>query len=33
MLSGVLMLQHLGEKDAAQRLEKAIASVIAEGPM
>jgi isocitrate dehydrogenase (NAD+) len=31
MLSGVLMLQHLGEKDAAQRLEKAIASVIAEG--
>jgi isocitrate dehydrogenase (NAD+) len=31
MLSGVLMLRHLGEKDAAQRLEKAIAAVIAEG--
>jgi isocitrate dehydrogenase (NAD+) len=31
MFSGVLMLRHLGEKDAACRLEKAIASVIAEG--
>ena len=31
MLSGVLMLRHLGEKDNAQRLEKAIARVIAEG--
>jgi isocitrate dehydrogenase (NAD+) len=31
MLSGVLMLQHLGEKDAGQRMEKAIAAVIAEG--
>ena len=31
MLSGVLMLRHLGEDDAATRLEAAIASVIAEG--
>ncbi len=31
MLSGVLMLRHLGEKEHAQRLEKAIAAVIAEG--
>lgn len=31
MLSGVMMLRHLGEKDAASRLEKAIAEVIAEG--
>jgi isocitrate dehydrogenase (NAD+) len=31
MLSGVLMLKHLGEADAADRLEKAIADVIAEG--
>ena len=31
MLSGVLMLHHLEETDAAQRLESAIASVIAEG--
>ena len=31
MLSGVLMLRHLGEKDNAQRLEKAIAAVIDEG--
>jgi len=31
MLSGVMMLDHLGEKEAAQRLEKAIAEVIAEG--
>lgn len=31
MLSGVLMLHHLGEKAAADRMEGAIASVIAEG--
>lgn len=31
MLSGVLLLRHLGEADAADRLEKAIAAVIAEG--
>ena len=31
MLSGVMMLQHLGEHDAAKRLETAIADVIAEG--
>ena len=31
MLSGVLMLQHLGEQEAADRLEGAIARVIAEG--
>jgi len=31
ILSGMLMLQHLGEKEAAQRLEKAVAEVIAEG--
>jgi isocitrate dehydrogenase (NAD+) len=31
MLSGVMMLRHLGETDAAQRLERAIASVIEEG--
>ena len=31
MLSGVMMLRHLGETDAAQRLEAAIASVIEEG--
>jgi isocitrate dehydrogenase (NAD+) len=31
MLSGVLMLRHLGEEDAAARLEAAIAAVIAEG--
>ncbi|MCK5585217.1 isocitrate/isopropylmalate dehydrogenase family protein, partial [Candidatus Bipolaricaulota bacterium] len=31
MLSGVLMLRHLGETDAADRMEKAIAAVIAEG--
>src|SRR5207244_13223255 len=31
MFSGVLMLRHLCEKDAANRLEKAIAQVIAEG--
>jgi Isocitrate/isopropylmalate dehydrogenase len=31
MLSGVMMLRHLGEKNAADKLEKAIAEVIAEG--
>jgi isocitrate dehydrogenase (NAD+) len=31
MLSGVLMLRHLGERDAADRLEGAIASVIRKG--
>jgi len=31
MLSGVMMLQHLGETKAADKLEKAIAQVIAEG--
>ena len=31
MLSGVMMLHHLGERDAAQRLDRAIARVIAEG--
>jgi isocitrate dehydrogenase (NAD+) len=31
MLSGVLMLRHLGEREAADRLETAIAGVIAEG--
>ncbi|MCA9270992.1 MAG: isocitrate/isopropylmalate dehydrogenase family protein [Planctomycetales bacterium] len=31
ILSGMLMLQHLGETDAAQRLEQAVADVIAEG--
>ncbi|MDP2920602.1 MAG: isocitrate/isopropylmalate dehydrogenase family protein [Dehalococcoidia bacterium] len=31
MLSGVLMLQYLGEKQAADRLENAISAVIAEG--
>src|SRR5881409_1803234 len=31
LLSGVLMLRHLGEQSAAQRLERAIADVIAEG--
>ncbi|MDQ3877584.1 MAG: isocitrate/isopropylmalate family dehydrogenase, partial [Actinomycetota bacterium] len=31
MLSGVLMLRHLDETDAADRLERAIADVIAEG--
>ena len=31
MLSGVLMLRHLGEEKAADRLEGAIATVIAEG--
>jgi isocitrate dehydrogenase (NAD+) len=31
MLSGMMMLRHLGERDAAERLESAIAAVIAEG--
>lgn len=31
ILSGMLMLRHLGEQDAADRLERAVASVIAEG--
>jgi isocitrate dehydrogenase (NAD+) len=31
ILSGVLMLEHLGETEAAARLDKAVAKVIAEG--
>jgi isocitrate dehydrogenase (NAD+) len=31
MFSGMLMLRHLGEEDAAGRLERALAAVIAEG--
>jgi isocitrate dehydrogenase (NAD+) len=31
ILSGMLMLRHLGERDAADRLERAIARVIREG--
>jgi isocitrate dehydrogenase (NAD+) len=31
ILSGKLMLEHLGERQAAQRLEQAVAAVIAEG--
>jgi len=31
LLSGMLMLRHLEEDDAAERLENAIADVIAEG--
>ena len=31
ILSGKLMLDHLGERDAAARLERAVADVIAEG--
>ena len=31
MLSGMLMLRHLEERDAADRLERAIAAVIQEG--
>ena len=31
MLSGVMLLRHLDERDAADRLESAIAAVIAEG--
>ena len=31
LLSGVMMLRHLGEMDAADRLERAISAVVAEG--
>jgi isocitrate dehydrogenase (NAD+) len=31
VLAGVMMLEYIGEKDAAQRIEKAVAAVIAEG--
>jgi isocitrate dehydrogenase (NAD+) len=31
MLSGMMMLRHIGEVKAGDRLEKAIAAVIAEG--
>jgi isocitrate dehydrogenase (NAD+) len=31
ILSGKLMLEHLGEADAAERLERAVADVIREG--
>jgi len=31
ILSGALMLEHLGEKEAARRLEQAVAAIIAEG--
>jgi isocitrate dehydrogenase (NAD+) len=31
LLSGVLMLEHLGEAEAAQRMYQAVAAVIAEG--
>jgi len=31
MLAGVLMLRHIGERAAGDRLEEAIASVVAEG--
>jgi len=31
MLSGVMMLRHLEEREAADRLEEAIAAVIVEG--
>ena len=31
ILSGVMMLRHIGERDAADRLEAAVAAVIAEG--
>jgi len=31
MLSGVMMLRHLGEKDSADKLGRAIAEIIAEG--
>ncbi|MBQ9454120.1 MAG: isocitrate/isopropylmalate dehydrogenase family protein, partial [Thermoguttaceae bacterium] len=31
ILSGMLMLRHLGEKEAADKLENAVAKVIAEG--
>jgi isocitrate dehydrogenase (NAD+) len=31
ILSGLLLLRHLGEAEAAERLEKAVARVLAEG--
>ncbi|MBC7325929.1 MAG: NAD-dependent isocitrate dehydrogenase, partial [Moorella sp. (in: Bacteria)] len=31
ILSGVMMLEHLGEKEAAARIHKAILAVLAEG--
>ncbi len=31
ILSGMLMLRHMGERDAADRLEAAVAAVLAEG--
>ncbi|NLE90005.1 MAG: isocitrate/isopropylmalate dehydrogenase family protein, partial [Dehalococcoidales bacterium] len=31
MLSGVMMLKHLKENEAAERIEKAIAAVVREG--
>ncbi len=31
ILSGALMLRYLGERDAGDRLEKAVAAVISEG--
>ena len=31
MLSGVMMLNHIGEKDAAKRLLKTISGIIEEG--
>jgi isocitrate dehydrogenase (NAD+) len=31
MLAGVLMLRHIGEREAGDRLERAVASVVAEG--
>ena len=31
ILSGVLMLKHLGENEAAARIDKAVAHVLAEG--
>jgi len=31
ILSGIMMLRHLGEDTAAERLETAVASVIADG--
>src|SRR5215210_6131333 len=31
MLSGVMMLQHLGENEAADRLERAVAAIVREG--
>ena len=31
ILSGMLMLRHIGETDAANRLEKAVAKIVAEG--